>query len=119
LKVTRPPEIQVADRFGCVHEIWSVTDPGCICKVQAALNGKDLFLADGHHRFAAGWNLATIQVRNAALRTWPYARGAVSREELSIDQIERAARQGILLAPKSTDFFPKLAAGLVIHRHSE
>lgn len=191
------PEIEVRDRFGCLHQLWTVSETSRIRDLQSALEGKALFLADGHHRFAAGWNLATIQIRGAALRSRPSHRlvtqdgpmrlpatqpvedierylaaapagqtryvvvrpgpefggfelpremplqqvmagatiqpirdltcavAAVQSGEaplallvapFSIDRIEQQACHGILLAPKSTDFYPKLAAGLIMHR---
>jgi uncharacterized protein (DUF1015 family) len=198
LETTQAPDAEASDRFGCLHQIWRLTSMACIRDIQSALEGKPLFLADGHHRFAAGWNLATIQIRTGALRSLPshhlvgafdrpclpemqpvedvgrylanprpghsrfvvvtpgpvfrgfeaprsfhvqdllrdttvqHARemeeaiGAVESGRasmallvapLEIGQIETDARRGILLPPKSTDFFPKLAAGLVVHRH--
>lgn len=189
LKRSVPQE--AVDTFGTLHQFWPITDLRDIAATQSALDGKALFLADGHHRFAAGWNLATIQVRSNALQSLPVHRlilGAhlpalpettpldhfeaflaatpngcvavmpgpafhgftltspiLTRDILterlrsasvaiaavqsgrapmallfapvSLSQIEHDARRGILLPPKSTDFFPKLAAGLVMHRH--
>jgi uncharacterized protein (DUF1015 family) len=108
LKLAGPPEMEAADLFGCTHQMVCITDPFRIWELQRALDGRPLFIADGHHRFAAGWNLATIQIRTSMLR---------SRGGFSLDQIEQDARRGVLLAPKSTDFYPKLAAGLAIHRN--
>ncbi len=197
-ETTEPATAEACDHFGCLHQMWAVTDAGRIRALQAELAGHPLFLADGHHRFAAGWNFATIQAGRDALRTLPSHRlileggplrapasqpiediesylaiapegparcvavtpgptlrgfelpagvaaqslipGAVVepiREiaeaiaaveagrakmalllaPLSIAQIEHDARRGILLPPKSTDFYPKLAAGLVMHRN--
>jgi uncharacterized protein (DUF1015 family) len=114
LQIPKSPEHQMTDRFGCQHQIWPVTGPEHICGIQAALDTKALFLADGHHRFAAGWNLATIQIRGSALR---FRDHTSLSSALLIEQIESNARGGILLPPKSTDFYPKLLAGLVVHRH--
>jgi uncharacterized protein (DUF1015 family) len=113
LQMQQPPEYQMTDRFGCQHQIWPVTSPGHICNIQAALDAKPLFLADGHHRFAAGWNLATIQIRSGALR---FRDHTSLSSALLIEQIETNALGGILLHPKITDFYPKLLAGLVVHR---
>jgi uncharacterized protein (DUF1015 family) len=191
-----PATFQVRDRFGCLHQFWRKSEPIWIAKIQKTLENKDLFLADGHHRYAAGWNLATIQIRSESLRSLPshrlilengfVLRGAVPIndlaayradtppgrarlglictggkllgievpwemrhhlldgvrvepvrevqsaveaiesgraemallvEGLSLDEIEAHARSGIFLPPKSTDFYPKLAAGIVMYRH--
>ena len=197
LDTTGEAEIQVTDRFGCLHQMWAVTDAGRIRNIQCALKGRPLFLADGHHRFAAGWNLATIQIRSHALRSLPSHRLVIAAGEMSlpggvpvhdvagylssaaagrhrcvivrrgpvfegieiacevqverllpgatvqpiremaeaveavqsglaqmallgtpvlVEQIEGDARRGILLPPKSTDFYPKLVAGLISYR---
>ncbi len=207
LKTDAPTSIEATDHVGCLHQIRRIEDPVWIHRLQAALRSKPLFLADGHHRFAAGWKLATIQVRTNALQTlavhrlvlenssltlpettpiediaayWAaappglvrfgmvvprtgllgfelpcrdggpnisilrslvlhdirtqpvrgiaraieavrtgQARMAFLLEPLSIAAIENHARCAILLPPKSTDFFPKLAAGLVMQRHQK
>jgi uncharacterized protein (DUF1015 family) len=196
LRTNEPTTFEVRDRFGCLHQIWRQKEPNWIAAVQQVLENKELFLADGHHRYAAGWNLATIQVRSEALRSLPSHRlilenGFVLRgaelirdlavyraatppgrarlglfcnggkllgievpwedrhklldgvqvepirseeaamqavesgraemallvQELSLDEIEAHARSGSFLPPKSTDFYPKLAAGVVMYRH--
>lgn len=203
LQIATEPDLVASDRFGCSHQIWRVADPHRIRALQTAFERKTLFLADGHHRYAAGSRLATIQIRNNTLRslashrlilgpaaielsqTKPIAgtmedferylacplsghsrciivtpgpeframefsssthleslfpdnrilpvRGienaiaavvdrraslALLVPPFAISKIEENARRGIVLPPKSTDFFPKLAAGLVVHRSS-
>jgi uncharacterized protein (DUF1015 family) len=97
------------DRFGCRHELHRVADGDSVERLKACLGQEPLYLADGHHRFAAGWSLATIQVRSPALLPFPMA----SPEALL--HLEGEARAGRLLRPKSTDFRPKLAARLLWH----
>ena len=184
------PWWEVTDQTGCVHQLWRIVDPEWITNVQTLLRGKEVFLADGHHRFAAKWQLATIQIRTGALRTLAVHRlllddvqldlesaqpianledfraaaraGGVhdgetllgielsssSYEQLlrtartrpirhachaiqavrsgeaqlaflldrpPVSEIMAHARRGALLPPKSTDFYPKLAEGLVLH----
>ncbi len=207
LQTGAPPWVEMTDRLGCLHQIWRIADPAQIANLQASFRLKRLFLADGHHRLAANWKLATIQVRTSALQTlavhrlvlendslalpetkpiddvaayWAAtppgfvrfgtvvpgkrllgfelpcpdgeqnfsilqtrvlhavrtepvrgivraieavrtgkARMAFLLEPLSVADIEHQASRGILLPPKSTDFFPKLAAGLVMQRHQK
>jgi uncharacterized protein (DUF1015 family) len=189
------PKIVVQDRIGCVHEYWSINASRRVEGVQVALNGRPLFLADGHHRYEAGWNFGVIQIRNHALcslashrllaspidlknipelkpigdiedylaappggkrhfvvcvpdspplgfevedgmSAGKWLRAGTPTRELrsaidavrcrkasgallvsvpSVTQIEEDAFNGRLLPPKSTDFFPKLAAGIVLH----
>ena len=204
LQVDGQPFTEAVDRFGCFHQLWRM--PSADDKLQSRLLEKELFLADGHHRFAAGWQLAVIQIRTPALRTLAAHRLVMDNEEivlpptrpvtdlrsffrgapagclrvglfkegrlagfelpcapselnlavlqervlgsirttpvrrvndaiaavrsgaakmaflvepLSVDEIETSARSGVLLPPKSTDFYPKVAGGLIMHRLKE
>jgi uncharacterized protein (DUF1015 family) len=45
------PEIEAADADGNAHRVWRVDDPGAIAGVQEALADRDLYIADGHHRY--------------------------------------------------------------------
>jgi uncharacterized protein (DUF1015 family) len=42
---------EVLDDFGVRNQLWRVSDPAVLQKLIAALKGKALFIADGHHRF--------------------------------------------------------------------
>ncbi len=50
------PVIVANDADGNAHRVWRVTDPGVIERVQAALADKDLYIADGHHRYETAVN---------------------------------------------------------------
>ena len=204
LQVEGQPFAEAIDRFGCVHQLWRMTSADD--KLQSRLLERELFLADGHHRFAAGWQLAAIQIRTPAFRTLAAHRLVMDNEEivlpptrpvrdlcsffesapagcarvgvfkegvlagfelpcalselnlavlqervlghvrtrpvrrvedaiaavkggaakmaflvepLSVDGIEASARSGTLLPPKSTDFYPKVAGGLIMYRPKE
>ena len=41
---------------GVVNEVWTITDPKDIANYQDALDGEDIFIADGHHRYTTGLN---------------------------------------------------------------
>ena len=51
-----PPTIAATDDFGNVHRVWRITDSGVISAVQDALADKDLYIADGHHRYETAVN---------------------------------------------------------------
>lgn len=51
-----PPMIEATDDFGNRHLVWPVTDPEVIARVQTALSEKDLYIADGHHRYETAVN---------------------------------------------------------------
>ncbi|MFL5517383.1 MAG: DUF1015 domain-containing protein [Gemmatimonadales bacterium] len=42
---------EVSDGDGTTHRIWRVADPAAIAAVQAAAQGSELLIADGHHRY--------------------------------------------------------------------
>ncbi len=39
------------DHLGVEHRLWPVTDVDVIAKVSAAMSGRPVFIADGHHRY--------------------------------------------------------------------
>lgn len=42
---------EATDAEGTVHKVWRVADPQAIEAVKAATRGKELLIADGHHRY--------------------------------------------------------------------
>ena len=56
-KISRSKEVSRAhDREGTLHRLWKVDDPAVTSMISAALDGKDIFIADGHHRYETAWN---------------------------------------------------------------
>ena len=41
---------------GVLHKIWRVSDKRIVAKVQKLLKGRQIFIADGHHRYEAALN---------------------------------------------------------------
>lgn len=75
-----PPVIEARDAEGNAHRVWRVTDEGVIRQVQAALADKELYIADGHHRYetavnfmreseAKGWRPASPESFDARMMT--------------------------------------------------
>jgi uncharacterized protein (DUF1015 family) len=52
----KPPDIIATDEYAAVHRVWAITDSGALGKIQDAMRSKDLFIADGHHRFETSVN---------------------------------------------------------------
>ena len=48
---TGAPLIEVPDDDGIMHRVWRVTDPNVIESVTNGMKARDLFIADGHHRY--------------------------------------------------------------------
>jgi len=50
------PVIEAADSDGNAHRVWRVADPTVIRQVQDVLSARDLYIADGHHRYETAVN---------------------------------------------------------------
>ncbi len=50
------PLLETKDDFGCIHKVWEITDNKLIEGISNGLEGKLLFIADGHHRFETAQN---------------------------------------------------------------
>lgn len=48
------PVIDATGAGGGRHQLWRVTDPARVTRVQAALAAETIFIADGHHRYETG-----------------------------------------------------------------
>ena len=46
-----PPQMDVADEEGVRRRLWMVRDPGVLRKVTEIMKSKQIFIADGHHRY--------------------------------------------------------------------
>jgi uncharacterized protein (DUF1015 family) len=46
-----PPTTRATDDDGNAHRVWRVTDSSVISTVQESVADKDLYIADGHHRY--------------------------------------------------------------------
>jgi uncharacterized protein (DUF1015 family) len=51
-----PPRVDVRDDDGVRHTLWSITDPALVGRIQKALEGKSVYIADGHHRYETSVN---------------------------------------------------------------
>ena len=45
------PDVEAVDSAGVMQKIWRLIDPEKIKKIQQSMKGKELFIADGHHRY--------------------------------------------------------------------
>ncbi len=48
--------VEATDHLGVVHRMWTVTDDAVIAKLQALMDPKPMFIADGHHRYETACN---------------------------------------------------------------
>lgn len=56
LMAARPADMTADLGDGVLHEVWTVTDDAAIASYQRALEGEDIFVADGHHRYNTALN---------------------------------------------------------------
>jgi uncharacterized protein (DUF1015 family) len=48
--------LDATDHLGVVHRMWPVSDVAVISSLTAAMGGKPIFIADGHHRYETACN---------------------------------------------------------------
>jgi len=48
--------LEATDHLGVVHKMWPVTDINVIAQVSGMISAKDMFIADGHHRYETACN---------------------------------------------------------------
>jgi uncharacterized protein (DUF1015 family) len=46
-----PPNMEMRDEYGVLHQVWRISDPGSIELVRNKMRNKKLIIADGHHRY--------------------------------------------------------------------
>lgn len=52
----KPAGTTARAEYGVVHQMWPITDEAAIRKIQAVMANKDVFIADGHHRYETALN---------------------------------------------------------------
>ena len=65
------PRIDFQDDEGFRQQLWSVTDPTVLAKVVQIMNTKQLFIADGHHRYETALNYRSARRQQAGAVTSP------------------------------------------------
>ncbi len=51
-----PPQAQVKDKDENLHKLWKLEDKELITTIQQEMQGKNLYIADGHHRYQTALN---------------------------------------------------------------
>jgi uncharacterized protein (DUF1015 family) len=52
----RQPDETAKDREGTLHRLWKIDDAATVKAVTKALADRQVFIADGHHRYETAWN---------------------------------------------------------------
>lgn len=106
----RPQQTAMLD--GVENRLWAITDQPTIGRIRALLADKNIFIADGHHRYGTGWNyrqrylekfgtpapddpvnfvLAVLGgMEDPGATIQPYFRSIVDVPKLTADGLERA-----------------------------
>ncbi len=53
------PIVEVKDDFGAIHQLYRLSSPSLIRDIEDLFEEKELFIADGHHRFETAMNYMT------------------------------------------------------------
>ena len=48
---SKNPQVELRDEFGVNHRLWPAADSAFVKRIQNAMAGKKLVIADGHHRY--------------------------------------------------------------------
>jgi uncharacterized protein (DUF1015 family) len=72
LELRKGPAIEARWRDGSVHRVWGV-DPKLVGDLPIAMKGKDILIADGHHRYEASLALRRHMDEMAGPGPWDYA----------------------------------------------
>lgn len=87
------PLIEAKDGDGNAHQVWKVTDPQAIATIQAALSDKDLYIADGHHRYETAVNF----MNECEANTWQAA--AAESFDVRMMTLFNVAEPGMSIRP--------------------
>jgi uncharacterized protein (DUF1015 family) len=122
------PVIAVTTADGAAHRIWRLADPKTIAEIQADLAGRQVLIADGHHRYAA-YRILRDRITRAGAVGWssaaqhglamlvdadrhPLRLGSIHRSIAGLPLAEAAARAGNgfrQVSPLPTDVDPVAA----------
>ena len=84
----RPADLEITDEYDVTHRLWKLDDPARIRQVLAAMEDKQLIIADGHHRYET--SVAYRHERSAELGL---TEGSLEVKPLS-DLSSRSAAEG-------------------------
>jgi uncharacterized protein (DUF1015 family) len=67
------PISDVTIRNGERNRVWRIDDPGAIAEIQADISGRQVVIADGHHRYTASLGVKRELNRTDGAGPWDYA----------------------------------------------
>jgi uncharacterized protein (DUF1015 family) len=88
-----PPSMDAADGEGVRRKVWMVDDPGILKRVREIMKPKEIYIADGHHRYETA-----LAYREVQRKKFPKSRG---RETYNFNMMYFAAMEdkGVFILP--------------------
>jgi uncharacterized protein (DUF1015 family) len=66
-KIRGVQALEATDHLGVVHKLWPITDVATIQAVASKISDRDMFVADGHHRYETACNYKDELSKNSPL----------------------------------------------------
>jgi uncharacterized protein (DUF1015 family) len=88
-----PPSMDASDGEGVRRKVWMVDDPGILKRVREIMKAKEIYIADGHHRYETA-----LAYREKQRQKFPKSTG---RETFNFTQMYFAAMEdkGVFILP--------------------
>jgi uncharacterized protein (DUF1015 family) len=105
---------EVTDDEGTVHKLWRIDDAGAIDGFKQALQGTELLIADGHHRYetarvyqqevpsADHVLMCLVALQDEGLTVFPTHRLAIGLDEDQIQELETTLEEDWTTEPQDT-----------------
>ena len=84
------PLAEAMDRNGVKNVLWKITDESVIGTLETLFKGRQIFIADGHHRYAAALNYA---------KSLPHAEGGVLPQDYFPMLLSEMSDPGLVIFP--------------------
>ncbi|MDA0160487.1 DUF1015 domain-containing protein [Solirubrobacter ginsenosidimutans] len=105
---------EVTDEDGTVHKLWRIDDAAAIDAFKAALNGTELLIADGHHRYetarvyqqeqpsADHVLMCLVALQDSGLTVFPTHRLAIGLDEDQREELATTLEEDWTTEPQDT-----------------
>lgn len=102
------------------HNIASLTNETTLERIQNFFVGKNLMIADGHHRYQASLNYMKKTGKNIPILAYITSSSdsglILEPSNITIEKIIQTCKDGKTLPQKSTYFYPKVMSGIAFYQ---
>jgi uncharacterized protein (DUF1015 family) len=98
LAPTGNPDLETKDEYGVLHQMWKISDPGLVNRLQTTMRDKKLVIADGHHRYETALNYRNER-RAAAGNPTPSPGAASAPYDLVMMTLVNMDSPGLVILP--------------------